>query len=545
MAADLNKKNALLDEKLGQIFTITEKNDEFTGIDEKTILSDPLFTTPFFDENLELVDMDKLSSDGKNGDDVVAEVLEKFNAPFHYSRALPHLLGDNYEKLPRIDETLTLKLTGEALGKFYFDESDNINDYVAKNLVPRRKEILLDAAAFVERELYEEAKKLGKLQCRLIEIMTTGEPNIRCLMFSITSAAIIRNYPDIKALVITASGKRISFDLSRFDADNEQTEIFFIPIKHLLEDYLHDKYDVYFPFSAENIRLNTCTDHFVCTLSEDQRDDILAGGTRISVRFDGYDIRGEFGDHTEFINNAFRYLSGDYSLSEELLEYMEERQKFMDKYLDCEKEDTSSVQEEEVTEGRIDYPEGSYYIGGIRGGKRHGKGILYLKNGSKFYEGEFFNGEKHGIGIYYWENGNTMYEGHVVNGKWHGVGREYSIDGTKEYEGEYIDGKRCDQPRPLPKTQNTTKQGCYVATAVYGSYDCPEVWILRRFRDTVLDETWIGRLFIKLYYAISPTLVKWFGKTRSFYILLKHPLDIFIGYLKVHGFKDTPYKDKY
>ena len=25
--------------------------------------------------------------------------------------------------------------------------------------------------------------------------------------------------------------------------------------------------------------------------------------------------------------------------------------------------------------------------------------------------------------------------------------------------------------------------GCYVATAVYGSYDCPQVWTLRRYRD--------------------------------------------------------------
>lgn len=28
-----------------------------------------------------------------------------------------------------------------------------------------------------------------------------------------------------------------------------------------------------------------------------------------------------------------------------------------------------------------------------------------------------------------------------------------------------------------------TRKGCYVATCVYGSYDCPEVWTLRRFRD--------------------------------------------------------------
>ena len=32
--------------------------------------------------------------------------------------------------------------------------------------------------------------------------------------------------------------------------------------------------------------------------------------------------------------------------------------------------------------------------------------------------------------------------------------------------------------------------GCYVATAVYGSYDCPQVWTLRRYRDDTLAETW-------------------------------------------------------
>ncbi len=33
-------------------------------------------------------------------------------------------------------------------------------------------------------------------------------------------------------------------------------------------------------------------------------------------------------------------------------------------------------------------------------------------------------------------------------------------------------------------------KGCYIATCVYGSYDCPQVWTLRRFRDYTLDETW-------------------------------------------------------
>ena len=43
--------------------------------------------------------------------------------------------------------------------------------------------------------------------------------------------------------------------------------------------------------------------------------------------------------------------------------------------------------------------------------------------------------------------------------------------------------------------------GCYVATCVYGSYDCPQVWTLRRFRDDTLGSTWYGRTFIRVYYG--------------------------------------------
>ena len=86
--------------------------------------------------------------------------------------------------------------------------------------------------------------------------------------------------------------------------------------------------------------------------------------------------------------------------------------------------------------------------------------------------------------------------------------------------------------------------GCYVATAVYGSYDCPEVWTLRRFRDYTLAETWYGRVFIKVYYAVSPTLVKWFGKTAWFKKLWKGRLDHLVEKLRAGGVEDTPYADR-
>lgn len=86
--------------------------------------------------------------------------------------------------------------------------------------------------------------------------------------------------------------------------------------------------------------------------------------------------------------------------------------------------------------------------------------------------------------------------------------------------------------------------GCYVATAVYGSYDCPQVWTLRRYRDFELASTWYGRAFIHTYYAISPKLVKWFGETKWFKNLWRGRLDRMVAKLQSKGFEDSPYNDQ-
>lgn len=97
------------------------------------------------------------------------------------------------------------------------------------------------------------------------------------------------------------------------------------------------------------------------------------------------------------------------------------------------------------------------------------------------------------------------------------------------------------QPEKIPYRESS---GCYVATAVYGSYDCPQVWTLRRYRDNTLAKTWYGRAFIKTYYAISPTLVKWFGHTNWFRNMWKPSLDKMVRKLNDKGVKNTPYNDR-
>ena len=93
--------------------------------------------------------------------------------------------------------------------------------------------------------------------------------------------------------------------------------------------------------------------------------------------------------------------------------------------------------------------------------------------------------------------------------------------------------------------QAVQRNGCYVATCVYGSYDCPEVWVLRRYRDNTLDNNFFGRCFIKVYYALSPNLVKLFGKQSWFVRTSKSLLDKIVHSLQNKGIENTPYNDKY
>ena len=51
-------------------------------------------------------------------------------------------------------------------------------------------------------------------------------------------------------------------------------------------------------------------------------------------------------------------------------------------------------------------------------------------------------------------------------------------------------------------------------------------------------------LFIHLYYAVSPKLVKWFGKTYWFKSIWKKHLDKMVQKLQSNGVDSTPYQDK-
>lgn len=76
---------------------------------------------------------------------------------------------------------------------------------------------------------------------------------------------------------------------------------------------------------------------------------------------------------------------------------------------------------------------------------------------------------------------------------------------------------------------------CYVATAVYGSYDCPQVLILRRYRDQKLLASKLGRLFVSLYYKFSPPVANKLKDAKTLNLVVKKCIDWVVGRLNDRG----------
>lgn len=134
-----------------------------------------------------------------------------------------------------------------------------------------------------------------------------------------------------------------------------------------------------------------------------------------------------------------------------------------------------------------------------------------------------------------WKKGVSMHNGYIISL----LNKQNNKDIILQYV-ERIKKYNASYQAPLI---NTSAGGCYIATAVYGSYDCSEVWVLRRFRDNTLARTWYGKTFIETYYTTSPTFVKWFGKTKWFSRIWRSFLDKLVNKLRNNGIEDTPYQD--
>ncbi|RYP84226.1 sel1 repeat family protein [Nocardioides guangzhouensis] len=81
------------------------------------------------------------------------------------------------------------------------------------------------------------------------------------------------------------------------------------------------------------------------------------------------------------------------------------------------------------------------------------------------------------------------------------------------------------------RTTAPAKGACYIATAVYGSYDSEPVLTLRRFRDEHLARSATGRAFIRVYYTLSPHLARHFESAGAWNRAARRVLDALVRLL--------------
>jgi len=63
---------------------------------------------------------------------------------------------------------------------------------------------------------------------------------------------------------------------------------------------------------------------------------------------------------------------------------------------------------------------------------------------------------------------------------------------------------------------------CAIATAAYGSPLAPELGVFRTYRDEVLLQNRIGRLFVRIYYLTSPPVAKILAKNETLRIAVRN-----------------------
>ncbi len=116
----------------------------------------------------------------------------------------------------------------------------------------------------------------------------------------------------------------------------------------------------------------------------------------------------------------------------------------------------------------------------------------------------------------------------------------YTTEGTKSATVVANSGNQSMTLMCEARVASTTQNGaghCFIATAAYGTPLEPEVVVLRHFRDETLSQFEAGKLAIKTYYAISPSIAEFIQDRESLKEIVRIGLEPIIYGLEKIGYQ--------
>lgn len=141
----------------------------------------------------------------------------------------------------------------------------------------------------------------------------------------------------------------------------------------------------------------------------------------------------------------------------------------------------------------------------------------------KYDYGRDNNLARQGIQIFRFSNDDVLYNPYVVASELCRI-----VEEKNSHRG-FIDA-----PLNGTTTGHTLqkKTNCFIATAAYGTPMAQEINILRRFRDSKMEPTLIGRYFITLYYNTSPPFARIIARSKNMRAFVRMTLEPVFRFLE-------------